>query len=53
MENDNRGQPDYYKWWDDRPTISAEQSSANSYDESIFITPKTIYDYFDPQIKKL
>ena len=49
MENDNRGQPNL-KWWDDRAAISTEQSTANSYDESIFITPKTIYNYFDSQV---
>ena len=49
MDNDSRGQSNF-KWWYDRATISGEQSSTNLYDESIFITTKTIYEYFDSQV---
>ena len=45
MEN-NRGQP----WWDDRTTISIDRTETRAYDESIFLTPKSIYSYLDSKI---
>ena len=44
MDGNNRGHP----WWDDR--VELTKTTAVSFDESIFATPKSIYNYFDSKI---
>ncbi len=44
MDGNNRGHP----WWDDR--VELTKTTEVSFDESIFATPKSIYNYFDSKI---
>lgn len=44
MDDNNRGHP----WWDDR--VELTKTTDMSFDESIFTTPKSIYNYFDSRI---
>ena len=44
MDDNNRGHP----WWDDR--VELTKTTDMSFDESIFATPKSIYNYFDSRI---
>ena len=44
MDDNNRGHP----WWDDR--VELTKTTDVSFDNSIFATPKSIYNYFDSRI---
>ncbi len=39
-----------HPWWDDRTAFSPQKEATNSYDEKIFATPKSIYEYFDSKL---